>query len=101
MNHLRRTATVIAGLFLSVLAIVAATPAAFAIPLPDPGRQTAYVSGLGGSGSPAASRVVVSSSGMPGWEITLIAVAAAVVATLVTAFIARTRTGSRLHPAAG
>jgi hypothetical protein len=89
MNHIRRMTTIIAGVLLSVLGLIAMAPAAFAERVTDPGA---------GSGA-ATSTTGVTHAGMAGWEITLIALGVAAVATVLTAvaFYARVRT--RLNPA--
>ncbi len=79
MNHIRRHLTVVAGLAFAWLGLAVGTPAAFAqtasIPIP-----------AGDDGSPdplpavqTVTRVVVV-GGMPGWQIALIAVGAALLA---------------------
>ena len=67
----------------------AAVPAASAamIPVPDPGGAYGPV--------PAAPIRVFAAGGMPGWQITLIAVAAALVAGTAAVFLDRARAGRR------
>ena len=67
MNHLRRIFAAVATLAGAVLALATA-PAAFAHPLPPADCCT--------SGA-AAGVTLVTGGGMPGWQITLIAVGAA------------------------
>jgi hypothetical protein len=72
IRHIRRFAVVVAGL---VAAVLAATPA-FAKLVPDPG--TGYVAPI-----PVPAQVQVHTivaGGMPGWQIALIAVGAALLA---------------------
>ena len=89
MNGIRRThlirriAMILAGLTVSVLALSAGSTAAFAYvmpPGPSSGRTVAV---------PAAQIIVT--GGMPGWQITIIAVAAAAVAAAVAVFLDRAR----------
>ena len=69
----RRVAIILTGLTGSLLAISTGAPAAFAYVLPPhPAGRTA--------GLPPAQTIVT--GGMPGWQITLIAVAAAILAAL-------------------
>ena len=69
MNHLRRIFTAVATLAGAVLAL-AATPAAFAMQVPPPGEGS-------GIAPPPPPVRVIAEGGMPGWQITLIALAAA------------------------
>ena len=79
MNRIRRAAVTVAGLACTWLGLAVAAPAAFA--------QTAMIPvpvGDGGDDAPAASvpavtRVLVV-GGMPGWQIALIAIGAALFA---------------------
>ncbi len=90
MNRVLRLATVLAGLVASIIGVIAAAPAAFAMLEPDPGGSEQYV-----------PPVTITHTGLTAWQVTLIAVAAAVAATLVTAVVLkiRTRTAS-VRPAA-
>ena len=90
MKHIRHSATVICALLASAFGLVVGAPAAFAVRLAPP-------AGSGGSASTSAS---TSAAGMAGWEIAVIAVAAAVVASLLTAAATRLRFRSALHAAA-
>jgi len=67
--RLRRCTTAIAGLLASIVAICAAAPAAFAVPLPAPDDS-------------GAAPVV--HGGTPTWEIALIAIGVAVAFALVS-----------------
>ena len=81
MNHIQRCLGVLAGLGGVLLALAAAPPAALASPPPpDPGPP-------GVVPTPAVHTVVT--GGMPGWEITLIAVAAGLVAAVVVVLLDR------------
>jgi hypothetical protein len=90
MNHLRRIFTAVATLAGAVLAL-AATPAAFAMQVPPPGEGS-------GIAPPPPPVRVIAEGGMPGWQITLIALAAALV-TAVTAVLLDRARASRKIPA--
>jgi hypothetical protein len=88
---IRRLARILAALASALLAATAAAPAAFALPVPPVG---------GGDGTvqqPPVQTVVA--GGMPGWQIALIAVAAAVVAAAIAVLVDRAR-AARRHQAA-
>jgi hypothetical protein len=80
IRHIRRLAGVLAGLAGVLLASAAAIPAAFAgtNPIPDPGGYAGdpYI-GIMGTGPvtpvPATTVHLINTGGMPGWQITLIA----------------------------
>jgi hypothetical protein len=74
-----------------LLTWAAAVPAASAttILIPDPGGAPAPAT------PPAAPVQVITAGGMPGWQITLIAVAAALVAATAAVFLDRARASSR------
>ena len=84
MNHIRRIAVLLAGLTATVLA---SAPASFAMQVPPPG---------GTSGNPVKhaqiipvpTRTVVV-GGMPGWQITLITVGAALAAAVLAVLLDR------------
>lgn len=78
MKHIRRTLSSIAVLLTALAGLFVVGPSAFA----------AHVS-PGGTGSNAPA--LGTSAGMPGWEITLIALGAAFVAAVVTAAFMRLR----------
>ena len=95
IRRIRRLVSVLAGLAGVLLASAAAVPAAFAgtnpIPNPtgyvgDPHIGTAPVMPV-----PAATVRVISTGGMPGWQITLIAIAAALLAAVVAVLLDRAR----------
>ena len=90
MNHLRRIFTAVATLAGAVLAL-AATPAAFAENVPPPGEGS-------GIAPPPPPVRVIAEGGMPGWQITLIALAAALVTAVTAVLIDRAR-ASRKIPA--
>jgi hypothetical protein len=89
--RLRRITAALAALAGGVLAWAAAVPAASAatILIPDPGGAPAPAT------PPAAPVQVITAGGMPGWQITLIAVAAALVAATAAVFLDRARASSR------
>ena len=81
----RSLAGILAALAAALLAAAAAAPAAFARPAPP--------------SVPVPAPTVVVAGGMPGWQIALIAVAAAVVAAAVAVILDRAR-ATRRHQAA-
>ena len=84
---IRRGAVILAGLTGSLLAFSTGSPAAFAYILP-PGP------GSGGTvGSPPVQTIVT--GGMPGWQITLIAAAAAILAATAAVLLDRARAARR------
>jgi hypothetical protein len=90
MNPIRtigRLSVMLAGLPAAALALAAAAPAAFAtLAPPDPGQS--------GVVSPPAIHIAVG-GGMPGWQITLIAAAAALLAATGAVLLDRARTARR------
>ena len=84
---IRRLAATLAALASALLTATAAAPAAFALPFPP----------AGGATQPPAPTVVA--GGMPGWQIALIAIAAAVVAAAVAVLLDRARAARRHQPA--
>ena len=89
IRHIRRVAGVVAGLAGALLAFAAAAPAALARPMPPlpPGWNKHPP-------LPAHFHTVVV-SGMPGWQITLIAVGAALLAATVAVAADRARASRR------
>ena len=87
MNRIRRIAAVLAGLAATVAVFAATGPAASAMHVPAPGQ-------LGGhpvnhaAAIPAYIHTVVA-RGMPGWQITLIAAAAALLAAVLAVLLDR------------
>jgi len=79
MNHLRRIFAAVVTLAGAALALTAA-PAAFAKPLPPPDCCD-----TSGTNAP----VFITGGGMPGWQITLIAVGAALAAAAVAVLLDR------------
>ena len=93
LRPIRRLAGVLAALATTLLAVTAtAAPAAFADPVPPMGG--------GGTGTPPPTVQVVA-GGMPGWQIALIALGAAVLAAAVAVFLDRARTARRHQTAPG
>jgi hypothetical protein len=87
--RIRRAAAVLTGLALAVLGLAAA-PAAFARVVPPSGSGGTTVP----AAVPAATRIVVV-GGMPGWQIALIAVGAALIAAALAVLADRGRTAHR------
>ena len=89
MNHLRRIFATVVTLAGAVLALVTA-PAAFARPLPPP---DCCASGA------ATGSVTYVTEGMPGWQITLIAVGAALAGAAVAVLLDRALAARKTHSA--
>jgi len=94
MNHLRRIFPAVATLAAAVLALTAA-PAALAMRIPPPGEG----SGVAPPPPPPPVRVIAE-GGMPGWQIALIALAAALVAAAVAVLLDRARAARKIHASA-
>ena len=87
--RLRRITAVLAAVTGALLAWAAAVPAASAAIIPVPGD--------GPYGPvPAATVRVIAAGGMPGWQITLIAVAAGLVAATAAVVLDRARASRRV-----
>jgi hypothetical protein len=86
-HHVRRIAAVLGGLVASVLMALTETSAAFAYPVPPPG-------GPAGPVQPPRVHTIVA-GGMPGWQITLIAIGAAILAAALAVTLDRARTTHR------
>jgi hypothetical protein len=89
--RLRRLAALLAALTCGLLASAAVIPAAFANPIPigdQPGPSPA-------APVPATIVRVVTAVGMPGWQITLIAAGAAILAALLAVTADRARAARR------
>jgi hypothetical protein len=107
MNRIRRITVMLAAFATAVLAFTAASPAALAVRVPPPGGTAGPASGLTRSvpwpkttavpTPPQVHTVVI--GGMPGWQITLIAAAAALLAAVVAVSLDRAR-ASRRHMSA-
>ena len=99
-TRLRRITVALAAVTGGLLAWAAAVPAASAatILIPVPGADGAYGPV---PAAPAAPVQVIAAGGMPGWQITLIALAAALVAATTAVFLDRTRASRRSASATG
>jgi hypothetical protein len=93
-TRLRRLAAALAAVTIGLLASAATIPAAFARDVPPVG--TPYE--LGRFGPVPATTSHAAATGVPGWQIILIAVGAVLVATAVTIVLARARVGQRAVP---
>ena len=83
MNHIRRMLAVLATLAGALLAFTAASPAAFAVHVPPPGGFTGPV--------PPPQVQTVVAGGIPGWQVTAIAAAAALLAAMLAVILDRSR----------
>lgn len=92
-TRLRRLATAMAAVTVALLASVVTIPAAFARVIPPPGGSYGTT-----SVAPAPSATVHAAAGLAGWQITLIAVGAALAAAAVTILLDRVRTARRAVP---
>jgi hypothetical protein len=98
-TRLRRVTAALAAVTGGLLAWAAAVPAASAaIWIPDPGAGGAYGPVPATAEAPVQ---VITAAGMPGWQITLIAVAAALAAATAAVFLDRTRASRRSASATG
>ena len=92
MARLHRAAIVLTGIVVTLLSLGGAGPAiASTMTFPPPPGNTHPV-------APAARTIVI--SGMPGWQIALIAVSAALVAATAAVMLDRARTARRRSPVA-
>jgi hypothetical protein len=89
MNHLRRIVAAAITLTGTVLALATA-PAAFAEPLPPTDCCT--------SGA-ATGVTLITAGGMPGWQITLIAVGAALAGAVLAVLLNHAWAARKTHPA--
>ena len=86
MNRIRRLTAALAGLAGALLAVAAVAPAALADPFPPrPPGWDKHPPPLG------AGIHTVAAGGMPGWQITLIAIGAALLAATVAVLLDRAR----------
>jgi hypothetical protein len=100
MQHVRRLVGILTGLAASLVAAIAIAPSAFAMVDPPPGGPLSRfepqpVSNLHHPQVPVHTTVAI---GMPGWQIALIAVGAAIVAAALAVLIDRAF-AARRHPA--
>ena len=100
--RIRRLAAVLAGLAGALLAFAAAAPAAFAMPPPTPPGWNkhpplprGYVHFSAHQGPVPVQVHTVVTGGMPGWQITLIAIGAALLAATVAVLLDRARATRR------
>jgi hypothetical protein len=92
--RLRRLAAVLGTVTAGLLASAATIPAAFAREIPPPGGSYARP-----SLTPARHTVhTISASGLTGWQIALIAVCAALIATIVSIVLDRIGTRRSVSP---
>ena len=94
MNSIRRIAAILGGLAASVLVILTGTTAAFAVRVPAPGGPAGPVQ------LPPQVHTVVT-GGMPGWQIALIAIGAALFAAALAVTLDRVHTAHRQLTAPG
>jgi len=98
IQRIRRVAVALAGLAVAWLGLAVAAPAAFARVIPLPGEGgTVPASGSGTVptfGAPTVTRTVVV-GGMPGWQIALIAVGAALLTATLAVLADRVRAAHR------
>ena len=97
-TRLCRIAAVLAVVAVGVLAWAAAVPAASAAIIPVPGAGAGYGPA---PGAPGGTIQVITAGGMPGWQITLIAVAAALAAATVAIFLDRARANRQITSPTG
>ena len=87
MNHIRRILAAVAALAGAVLATATTTAAHASLP----------PHGGGPAGTPAPVQMIAT-GGMPGWQIALIAVGAALAAATVAVLLDRARMARKAHP---
>ncbi len=91
MNRIRRIAAILSGLAASGLVTLTGVTAAFAYPVPPPGGPAGLV-------QPPRVHTIVT-GGMPGWQIALIAIGAAILAAALAVTFDRAYTAHRQLPA--
>jgi hypothetical protein len=84
MNHLRRSLGLLAGGAFALLALIASAPAALATRVPPGPAGTTGVTPV-----PAPTVHVITTGGMAGWQITLIALASALLAAAAAVLLDR------------
>ena len=92
-GRLGRLAAVLAAITGSLLVTAAGVPAAFASPVPPPGGSYGPASA---APVPATIIHLITTGGMAGWQITLIALAAALVAAAAAVLLDRARTARKI-----
>jgi hypothetical protein len=95
-TSLRRLAVALAAVTVGLLASAATIPAAFAREGSVPPSGSGYELGRFGPAFPATTSAA--STGMPGWQITLIALGTALAAAAFTIVLARARAAHRAVP---
>ena len=90
MTRIRRIITTLVTLAGALLAFTAAAPAALAIRVPPPGGTAGSVQ------APPQVHTIVA-GGMPGWQIALIAAAAALATAAVAVLLDRAWTARKAH----
>ncbi|MBV9095924.1 MAG: hypothetical protein JO132_18980 [Streptosporangiaceae bacterium] len=105
MNRIRdiRLIRIVAGLAGALVALGVAAPAAFARVVPPPGGQYRFGPYTVAPDTVAPVRAhsqVTAAVGMPGWQITLIAVGAAILAATLAVLVDRLRSARRLSATA-
>ena len=88
IHRIRRAAVLLTGLAGAILISASVTPAAFAYVVPPSG-------GPGTVKAPPLHAQAITSGGMPGWQITLIAAGAAVTAAVIAVILDRSRAARR------
>ena len=91
MNRIRRIAAILTALAASVLVILTGATAALAYPVPPAG-------GPAGPVQPPRVHTIVT-GGMPGWQIALIAIGAAILTAALAVTLDRARNAHRRLPA--
>jgi hypothetical protein len=94
IRHIRRMASVLAGLACTWLGLAVAAPAAFATRVPPPGGTAGHITPPPGPVYKVPVHTVVT-GGMPGWQIALIAAGAALAAAAIAVMLDRARTARR------
>jgi hypothetical protein len=89
IHCIRRVAVLLTGLAGAILMSASVTPAAFAYIVPPSGGGPGTVKG------PPLHPQAIASGGMAGWQITLIAVGAAVTAAVIAVILDRSRAARR------
>ena len=101
IRTIRRLATTLTGLAAALAAAVAGAPAAFAQPSPPPGPPGEIIRFgplLVPRTVPAHTHAAIA-GGLAGWQITLIAVGAAILAAIVAVLLHRARAARSHRPA--
>jgi hypothetical protein len=101
MNPIRtihRLACTLIGLTAALAAAIAGAPAAFAQPSPPPGVLSRYETVLVPHTVPAHAHAAIT-EGLAGWQITLIAVGAAILGAIVAVLLDRARAAHGHRPA--